>query len=36
MSTLLKIFCKIEAEGTLSKLFYEATVALIANSHFVE
>ena len=30
---LLKLFHKIETEGTLSNLFYEVTVTLIPNLH---
>jgi hypothetical protein len=31
--TLLKLFHKIETEGTLSNSFYEATITLISKPH---
>ena len=33
LAIFLKLFHKIETEGTLPKSFYEATVALISNPH---
>jgi hypothetical protein len=33
ISVLLKLFHKMETEGTLPNLFYEATVTLIPKSH---
>ena len=33
ITILLKILCKIETEGTLPNLFYEATIMLITKQH---